>query len=226
MTIFGYNMKRIFGRPLNLVFMVLIPVVLNILIISLVSKDVKYTIGIRDLDNTVYTKELVEHIQEMSNVVMIEDGDSVNQMVIDGDVDIAMEFAKGYTDSLIRGNDSDVLAVKTYSLDKTNATDSVQMYVRSLLEAARQIAIAANGNEEKFYDGMDTYYLKDYQVEYDKFATSVAETVGLGVQSLGYVALGIAFLMMFATGLIQEDKLTGVYDRINVTPLSLFQYYM
>lgn len=226
MTIFGYNMKRIFLRPLNLVFMVVIPIVLNVLLISIATNDTKYTIGIRDLDDTAFTRELAEHIEEISDVVVITEDDSIKQMVIDEKVDIAMELPKGYTESLIQGNQELGKVVNTYAIDDTNSADSAQMYVKSVLEAARQLGMAAAGDEEKFYDGMEQYYQQDYKVKYEKFATSVAESVGLGVQSLGYVALGIAFLMMFATGLIQEDKLTGVYDRIHVTPLNLFRYYM
>lgn len=100
------------------------------------------------------------------------------------------------------------------------------MFLMSLLEAARQVGIASKGQEEAFYDGMDAYYKKDYKVEYAKFATSIDEKVDLAVQSLGYVAFGIAFLMMYATTLVLEDKIHGVYNRTCVTPLGMTNYYV
>ena len=223
MTIFWNNVRRIFGRPVNLVFMVVVPVLLNVFIISQVTGDSKYRIGIKDLDQSAFTKELVTQIKSIGDVTELKESDDTKQMVLDEDVDIVIEFDKGYTDGLIKGEN---VKAKTYALDDTNQTDSGQMFLESLLEAARQIGIAAGGDEKAFYDGMESYYKKDYKVEYTKFAVSISEKVETAVLSLGYVAFGIAFLMMYATTLVLEDKITGVYDRINVTPLSMFSYFM
>lgn len=223
MTIFMNNLKRIFGRPVNIVFMLVVPVLLNVFIISVSSGDTKYNIGVRDLDQSAFTKEIKNQMEEICQVTVIEESDDLKQMVLNADVDIAVEFEKGYTDGLIQEGE---VKVHTYALNDTNTTDSGQMYLKSLIEAARVIGKAAGGEEQAFYDGMDAYYQKAYKVEYDKFKTSISEKVDLGVQSLGYVAFGMVFLMTFATMMILEDKLNGVYDRICVTPLSMFCYFM
>lgn len=223
MTIFVNNLKRIFGRPVNIVFMLVVPVLLNVFIISVASGDTKYNIGVRDLDQSAFTKEVRSQMEEICDVTVIEESDDLKQMVLDGDVDIAIEFEKGYTEGLVHGNQ---VKVNTYALNDSNMTDSGQMYLKSLIEAACEIGQAADGDEQAFYDGMDTYYKKAYKVEYDKFKTSISEKVDLGVQSLGYVAFGMVFLMTFATMMILEDKLSGVYDRICVTPLSMFSYFI
>lgn len=223
MIIFWNNLKRIFGRPLNLVFMLLIPILSNVFVISTETAESKYEIGILDRDKTTFTEDVKKNLAEISSIHIVGQDENMKQKILDGEIDIGIEFEKGYTDGLIHGQQ---VNAKTYALNSTNQTESGEIFLESLLETARQIGLSSKGVESSFYEGMNAYYEGNYKVEYEKFQTSIDEKVEMAILSLGYVAFGIAFLMMYATTLVLEDKVSGVYERICVTPLNLLNYYI
>ena len=223
MTILSNNLKRIFGKKLNIICMIIIPIVLNILIISVSTREIKYNIGILDNDSTQYTQDFITRLEKTCNVKMLNKNDDIKSMVINRDVDCAFSFETGFTNEMILGND---VSVKTYAMEGTNSMEPIEMYVSSYISASKEIAKASNTDAESFYKGMNNYNKNEYAVEYKNFASNSTEGVSTAVTSLGFIAFGMVFLMSFSTMLILEDKISGVYDRIATTPLKRSQYFI
>ncbi|HEU4962711.1 MAG TPA: ABC transporter permease [Bacilli bacterium] len=223
MTIFRNSLKRIFRKRTNILFMLVVPILLNMFLISAVTKDVKYNVGIIDQDATPFTQDFVENLKDKYNVTMLTADDDVKGMIVNKKLDSAFTFESGFTDDLLDGKDVSALS---YALEASNVARPVQVYVSSYISSAKQIAKAADGNEEAFYQGLDAYDESAFAVAYKSFSTGVDEKdIKNAVTSLGYIAFGMLFLMSFSTGLILEDKLCGVYDRITATPLTRFSYF-
>jgi len=223
MTILSNNLKRIFSKKVNLICMIIIPIVLNIFIISVSTRDIKYNIGILDNDSSQYTQDFISRLEETCNVELLTDDDDIKSMVINSEVDCAFVFESGFTNGMISGND---VNVKTYAMEGTNSFEPIKMLISSYISASKEIAKASNGDAESFYKGMDNFHKNEYAVEYKNFASSSAEDVSTAVASLGYMAFGMVFLMSFSTRIILEDKLSGVYDRIATTPLKRSNYFV
>lgn len=221
MTIFWNNIKRIFLRKTNIICMIVVPIVVNIFVVSLMTSDSGYTIGITDNDQTKFTKEFIETLEDKYDIVELTK-DEINSKVINSKVDLALEFEKGYTDKLIAGEDA---YVNSYMLTDGNSSMPLEMNINSYLSAIKEIAKVAN-DENAFYEGVKEYSNSQYEVEYKHLASSVSDDVGRSVTSLGYLALGMMFLLSFSTMLILEDKMVGVFDRITVTPLKKSSYYI
>ncbi|SFR69933.1 ABC transporter permease [Anaeromicropila populeti] len=222
MTIFWNNIKRIFLRKTNIICMVVVPIVVNIIVVSLMTSNSSYTVGITDNDQTKFTEQFVETLSEKYDVVELDE-DEVSSKVINSKVDLALVFDEGYTAKLIAGEDA---AVKSYMLTDGNNAQPLKMNLNSYLSAIKEIAGAAGSDEEAFYQGIEDYSNSDYQVEYKNLASSVSDDIERSVTSLGYLALGMMFLMSFSTMLILEDKMVGVFDRLTVTPLRKSSYYV
>ncbi|MFJ6267006.1 ABC transporter permease [Lysinibacillus xylanilyticus] len=223
MTILSNSIKRIFRKRTNILFMLVIPILMNLFLISVATKDVKYNLGILDQDSTPFTKELVSKMQEKYNVTLLTPSDDVKGLIVNKKLDIAFTFQSGFTADMLEGKD---VAAISYALEASNVARPVQVYVSSYISSAKQIATSAKGNEDVFYKGLEAYNKNAFAVEYKSFSTGVSEKdVNNAVTSLGYIAFGMLFLISFSTSLILEDKLTGVYDRITATPLTRSSYF-
>ncbi|MFJ7888314.1 ABC transporter permease [Lysinibacillus xylanilyticus] len=223
MTILSNSIKRIFRKRTNILFMLVIPILMNLFLISAATKDVKYNLGILDQDSTPFTKELVSKMQEKYNVTLLTPSDDVKDLIVNKKLDIAFTFQSGFTADMLEGKD---VAAISYALEASNVARPVQVYVSSYISSAKQIATSAKENEDVFYKGLEAYNKNAFAVEYKSFSTGVSEKdVNNAVTSLGYIAFGMLFLISFSTSLILEDKLTGVYDRITATPLTRSSYF-
>lgn len=223
MTILFNSIKRIFRKRTNILFMLVIPILLNMFLISAVTKDINYNLGILDQDSTQFTEGLVSKMQEKYNVTLLTPSDDVKGLIVNKKLDIALTFQSGFTADMLEGKD---VAALSYALEASNVARPVQVYVSSYISSAKQIATSAKGNEGAFYKGMEAYDKNAFAVEYKSFSTGVSEKdVSTAVTSLGYIAFGMLFLISFSTSLILEDKLTGVYDRIVATPLTRSSYF-
>lgn len=203
--------------------MLVIPILLNMFLISAVTKDVKYNLGILDQDSTPFTEDFVSKMQEKYNVTLLTPSDDVKGLVVNKKLDIAFTFQSGFTADMLEGKD---VAALSYALEASNVAKPVQVYVSSYISSAKQIATSAKGNEDVFYKGMEAYNKNTFAAEYKNFSTEFSEKdVSNAVTSLGFIAFGMLLLITFSTSLILEDKLTGVYDRITATPLTRSSYF-
>ncbi|MGM0218288.1 ABC transporter permease [Enterococcus sp. AZ126] len=94
------------------------------------------------------------------------------------------------------------------------------MRINSYITAGKQIAKAADGNEAEFYKGLEEYAKGHLGVEYKTLTSNDEKTVERAVTSLGYLRFG----MVFSTILIMEDKVSGVFERVLISPLKTSSY--
>ena len=222
MTILGNNLKRIFSRPINIIFMIVVPIVLNVIFISVSSISGQYMIGVVDYDKTELTTGFTEEIQKSGTLVDVDES-QIDSMVLNQDVDLVLLFEEGFTQGIMNGED---VSVKTYSLEESNSAEPMNMFIESFISSAKAIGKAAGGDSDKFYGGIGDYYDSQYVVSYKTFDFSLNQEVNRAVQSLGYMAMGTMFLLSFATILILEDKKSRVFDRLGTTPVSRASYFV
>lgn len=222
MTIFLYNLRRILTKPLNIICMIVVPVAFNLVFLSMLLGEIKYNVGIVDFEQSEFTLQLADKMKNQFDIITLK-LDEMKEAVINGDVDCAVIFDKGVTSKVING---DEVSAEIYSLNDTNSSIPLVNYFKSFMNATIEIGKASGGDEAKFYSGMDEYYAKPYKIEYKEMRESLSKQISAAVTSLGYIAISVMFLMTFATMLVIQDKMYGVYDRIMVTPLKRSSYYV
>lgn len=219
MTIFKYNIKRIFLNKMSIVLMLVLPVLLMIMQINSVSGDNRATVGVVWGEFTEYTEIFADCIESQYDIVEIVE-DDVSDEVINMRVDCAIVVPKGFTNDVINGKSP---TIDLYILQESNVSIPVKYYIGSFIEASNSLGSSCEGDEELFYKGLSEYVNGKMSVDYKKFDSS-AEEIDLASRSLGFLALGLMFFMGISTTLILRDKEQNVYSRIMTTPVSPMQY--
>lgn len=222
MTVFFNNLRRILRKPSNLLCMLVVPIALSLLVISLSSSVSGYTLGILDGDNTELTRALRDAFAQKCDVVTVE-AESIKESVINGDVDCAIEFDAGFTTAILAGEE---VYAKSYSLSDSNGAEPAVLYINTLISAAKNLGPAAQGSEAALLDALDEVIAANYQARYETFSKDGRDNVENTVSALGYMAVGMMFLMTFASMLLLEDKKSGVFDRITTTQFPRWAYYV
>lgn len=222
MTVLMNNLRRIFGRPINIILMIVVPVVLNIFFISISGTAQKYTVGVIDCDKSQLTESLLNELSEEADIKEIEDNEeTIRSALLNSEIDLALKFDKNYAQKIMNGEDA---KIQTFAITETNLSEPIRILISSFASSAREIGRQADGDSEKFYKAIDDYVDGTFSAEYDNFEFSSKEKVSRAVTSLGYLAMGMMFLMTFATTLLLEDKETRVYSRIITTPVTRASY--
>lgn len=221
MTIFLYNIKRILKRKLNIVLMIVVPVVFILISIAVTRGGSIVVLGVVDNDNTELTNTLIENLDGKCEVAWINE-DEINSKIISYTVHYAIVIEKGFTDSIIKGEDA---RVKSYSIRETDAAVPLKMYIENYINAAKNIAKASGGDKDKFYLGMDYYQNGNFGAE---FKTIDFKSFGkrTTLLSLGFLIMCIMQLSSFSTTMVLEDKEKNTYYRILSTPLKIKSYML
>lgn len=224
MTILFNNLKRIFGKPVNIIIMLVVPIVLNIFFIKVSNSASKYKIGVVDNDKSKLTKSFIDELEDNADITDYESDETIiKNAIINSEVDLIIEFDENYEKDILSGKN---VNVKIYSIKETNDSEPMKLLVSSFTSTVQEIAKASDGDAEKFYAAVEKYYEGSFESEYEEFEFSPEENVKRAISSLGYLAMGMMFLMSFSTTLILQDKQTYIYDKLMTTPTSRASYYI
>lgn len=224
MTVLLNNLKRIFLKPINIVLMIVVPIVLNLMFISIFNAEQMYEVGIIDLDDSKLTASIIEEMKIAANTHEYENDDAViNSALINSTINMAIRFPENYAEDMINGK---CPKVEIYAVEENTDSVPLTMLVAAIGTNCGEIGKLCDGDEDKFYDCVEDYLEGTFQTEYKNFDLSKGEQIERAVNSLGYLAMGMMFLMSFATTLLLEDKMSRVYSRILTTPTTRASYLL
>lgn len=221
MTVFIYNIKRILKRKVNIIFIIVVPVLFILLSMAASMGGSPLKVGIVDKDDTKLTNMLINNLDGKSTVVKINE-DEIKSNIISSSIDYAVVIDKGFTSSIINGEDA---KVQSFSIKETDAALPVKMYIESFINAAKNIGAASTGNEDKFYTGMNYYQDGSFTAEY-KTLDLKAFDKQITLTSLGFLVMCVLYLSSFSTTIILEDKKSNTYYRIFSTPIKIKSYML
>ena len=155
MTVLMNNLRRIFGRPINIILMIVVPVVLNIFFISISGSAQKYTIGVIDCDKSQLTESLLNKLSEEAEIKEIEDNEEIiRSALLNSEIDLALKFDENYAQKIMNGEDA---KIQTFAITETNLSEPIRILISSFASSAREIGRQADGDSEKFYKAIDNY---------------------------------------------------------------------
>lgn len=222
MTIFQNNLRRIFGRPINIVLMLVVPIALNIFFIAVSTSETKYVVGVIDYDQSKLSEMILNQLDGEADITQIDDDEAgIKSELLNSNIDMALKIEKGYADDIIAGKDA---KVQTYAITETNQSEPIRILISGITSAAQELGRQCGGDSDQFYTAMDDYLNGHFTADYESFSFTSQETTNRAVSSLGYLAMGMMFLMTFATTLLLEDKESGVFARIATTPVTRGSY--
>lgn len=220
MTIFISNLKRIFKKRVNKITIFLAPIVFIILAFSLNTTG-SINIAVADKDNTEFTNTFIKGLEGKGKVEVTSE-DNIKAGVINKIVDYGIVIDKGFTDSIINGED---VQIKAFRTEGANVTSAQKLYVENYISAAKNISKNTKGSKELFYSSFKEYEKGTFRSENIVFGNTKGdgqkEKIALGM--LGYAMLLIA---TFSTNLILEDKKNNTYIRMFASPLKNWSYML
>lgn len=223
MTIVANNLQRMFRKKSSWVYLLLIPVVVNVFIIALSIQEARWVIGVHSAETTEVTEAFTETFGDDSTIVVVEDPATHAASLEDSAYDLGISFPAGYTDAVVNG-ESPVVTV----MDRgdNNQTDSLKQRIDSYLLGVNQIGAAAAGDEAAFSDAMTLYLDEKFAAEYLNFDLGSTEAATRSVTALGFLAFGLVLMMASAASMLLDDRVRGVYDRVRTTPLRPSSYFV
>ncbi|MBX0301898.1 ABC transporter permease [Cryobacterium sp. 1639] len=223
MTIIANNLRRMFRKKSSWVYLLLIPVVVNVFIISLSVQEARWVIGVHSAETSEVTESFTDTFGADSTIVIVEDPSTQTASLEDSAYDLGISFPAGYTDSVIAG-ESPVVTV----MDRgdNNQTDSLKQRVDTYLVGVNAIGVAAAGDEARFSDALTIYLEEKFAAEYLNFDLGSTEEATKSVTALGFLAFGLVLMMASAASMLLDDRIRGVYDRVRTTPLRSSSYFV
>ena len=222
MTIFRNNLQRMLRKPSSWVYLVVIPVVINVFIVSLSVQQVQWVIGVNDSDDSRITEQFVESFGADARIVVVEDPATVEADLNDAAYDVYIEFPEGYSQSVVDG-ESPVLQL--VERGDNNQTDSLIVELTSHFSGVNALGVSAGGDEDRFYEAFENYVAGKFTADYLNFDGGSTEEASRTVLTLGYLAFGITLMMSSVGLLLLTDRLRGVFDRAQLTPLTRRSYF-
>jgi ABC-2 type transport system permease protein len=113
--------------------------------------------------------------------------------------------------------------VEAYSIQESNISVPLRIFVDSYLSAARGIGLEAAGDEGKFYEGMGYYLDGKFEMKESTVTSDTAKSENI-MRSLGFLVLSMVILLTFSTTSTLKDKVSGLYTRIKSGPITNASY--
>lgn len=221
MTILRTNFKRILRKPINIIMMLVVPIILNLIIITLANQPSKYNVELISYETTDLTEAVAEAFGKEFSLNITDDEDKAKQAVLDGYADYLIVIPEGFTQAALCGD----AEVQSYSRQDDDRLKPISVYVSSYVSAINQIGKSANAEEKRLYADLEQYTKGIVTVDYQYCTTVSNSSVDNAVNSLGYVAVGMVYFIVFSTMLLFEDKKCGVADRLHSSPVNRLTYF-
>ncbi|MGG7059603.1 ABC transporter permease [Clostridium tertium] len=219
MTIFKATLKRLFRQKLNLLFLIVLPLIFMIIAFSGSNGTAPLKVTIIDNDNTAITEDIIDSIKDKAEV-NFDDEDTIQNNLINNEIDYAIVIPEGYTQSLINGEDP---VIKTYEAKEGNTSTAIKTSLDNYINILKTFAKNSNGDEEKFYDAVKYYSDGSYKLSY----TSVDKGEGNKSKTdtaMAFIVLNLLFSATSATNIILKDREKNVFTRLFTTPITRFKY--
>jgi ABC-2 type transport system permease protein len=222
MNIFTSTLKRLFRNKLNLLFMLVTPSLMSGIIMGFGDWGInQVTLGLVDLDDTPLTETLRESIGESMDLVILEEI-QVRSALAAGKVSYILVIQAGFTQDVIAGRTP---GIQGYSIQESNMALPAKMKVESFVAAAKNIAAAAEGDSERFYEGIAFYRQGSFHLKPQRLSEN-GRSINFALGGIGLLVMNMMLLAAFSTLILLTDRENRTFFRVLTTPLPLKSYML
>ena len=219
MTIFKTTLKRLLRAKLNILFLLVLPLIFMLIAFSGSNGTPPLKVTIIDKDGTVVTKSIIDNIKDKAEVNFNSE-DTIQEELINNEIDYAIIIPQGFTADLIAGKD---VPIKGFEAKEGNTSIAIKTSLDNYINILKSFAKNINGNEKEFYKAFNYYLEGSYSVSYlslDKGVGNKAKTAA----AMAFIVLNMLFSATSATNIILKDREKNIFTRLFTTPLSRFSY--
>jgi len=186
----------------------------------------KIEIGVMDYDKSILSTDFKSYLSEELDYKLVEHEsyDYLSELLIDKSISSIIEIPDGFYDMFASGQDGNITITST---DDFENAAFLEAYMNSYLAGVKLLSVNAKGDQRAF-DRLITEYKEveipiskskafDMDLEQFRQREGFRNTIGFFLQIM--FALGVVLSFM-----ILDDRATGVYNRITVTPVKPVHY--
>lgn len=216
-----YILQRLLKKKSNFVFLLILPIIFNIIFIYGMFENNSYKIGIIDEDGSELTGELDEYLGRKYTVIEYDSEEKAKSDLLNSKINCFLVWPIGFSESM---TSKSPLNVGCYSIQESNASQLIKLELDGLLKSCRIIK-NKSGNDSALFNERVKLFLKEETRIVNETVSDKNIDVENSVRSLGFLAMGIMFMIGTSTTIIFKDKESGVFKRIIASSMSMRQYF-
>lgn len=222
MKIFSFYLYRITRNWIMFLLILILPVVHIYTTYQQYQNTFQYHIGVADYSKDTLSKLIIEQLTQ-SNVVIIQ-SDQVKELedkLIKNEIQYAIVIEQGLEQDVME--QQSYRKIRGMSLSDDGNSIPLKLKLNSFLSATKTIAGVSFDDVQDFSSALNrlqqTQFTIAEQVEDTKAKDTYAGLVNV-------LAFDIFFLLISLSLIFLKDKEKGIYNRILVSPVSSFSYYI
>lgn len=191
------------------------------------TKPVK--VAVIDNDRSRITEAFISYFQEELGIEVTTEGDFdfFSNELIERRISVIIEIPKNYESEGIKNQA--LGAFEVTSLDDYENAVFINLYIDSYMQGMEGLIKTAKGDTDLFHQLLDSFQTQKIEIN----AQSAYVSDDLKEQAISAVLLAAGFYCMFIffIGLsmafvIMDDRLSGTFERIKVSPIKVWQYVL
>ena len=182
-------------------------------------------IGLIDHDVTALSADFKSYLSDKLNIELLENlsYDELSTKLINKDISVIVEIPEGFEESAVLGR---LENLTTTSLDDYENSAFITVYLNSYMNSIQILSDGACGDRLLFDRLFSSYQADDTPVtSSDDLVDSAAAGQASGfIQGMGFFLFFGSTFGLFIAFMVFDDRATGVFQRIQVTPVKSIQY--
>ncbi len=184
------------------------------------------SIGVIDYDQSILSEDFKAYMKEDLQYSLIENYtyDELSEELIDKNISVIIEIPENLYEQFAAGNKESIII--TSMNDYENAA-FIEVYINNYLNSIHILSKGAAGNQSVF---------DQLLIENDKLNIEITQTAAIiidkeelanktgFINSVGFYLMFIFTISVLLAFMVLDDRNTGVFNRIQATPVKPFQY--
>lgn len=225
-VLFKNNIKvSILKKPKSFIIGLLAPLGILFLMMKVLNFSSGYMdIGVVDNDKSPSSKALIESIDKTEgfNTVIIQ-GEEVEGNFAENNINVAIEFPKGFEDSILDGEiDNIIITSKT----NENIDTIIEGVMASEIININNLAKISKGDKVKFNEVLDSYK-KNSVVKVEKQSLSdLSKDYQISQLFLGFLIFFMIIRGSSGVSHYYDEIDDNIFSRVFIAPIKTWQYYL
>ncbi|MGB4661145.1 MAG: ABC transporter permease [Mobilitalea sp.] len=186
----------------------------------------KIPIGVMDYDQSGLSNDFKEYLNEDMNYELIEtlDFNQLSTELIEKDISVIIEIPENFYEQYANGVKENVTIT---SLDDYENAAFTKVYINNYMNSIYMLSLSADGDTQTFDRLLEDYDNNDIKIT-QAAAEEIDKAALLGesgfINSVGFFLMLIFSICIVVSYMVVDDRLSGVFNRIEATPVKPIQY--
>lgn len=224
-TMWKNNLKiMVFKNIIQFLILVIAPVVITVIFSTVVAKlENEMIVAIIDEDKTKVSEYIETIINDNDKIKVINiDKNKLKDFITNADAMAFVVIENGFEKNIIAKEKQEI---KVIGKEGDDFYKMISAMIDSNINNIENLALVANGDKVKFDKFFDKY--KNDNLKFESISNGISNNeYSQSRILLGYLLMVMFFKALFGADRINKDKEGGAFERIMISGVSTFKYYL